>query len=70
MILDIIIPVITAFAVWLFSNFCFKCLIEKNSESHEPVTAFGKQYFFMTQVQIQNAVKAIILLEKNENGGS
>ena len=40
--------------------FSFKCWIEDKSKKGESFTAFGKNYFFMTQDQIQNACKSII----------
>lgn len=53
-----------AIIAWLVTNYSFKCFIEKASLKMRPVEAFDKTYFFMTQDQIQNAVKAVYKLEK------
>ena len=55
---------ITSIIVWLASAFSFKCYIETQSKKREPTKAFGINYFFMTQDQIQETVKAIFLTEK------
>lgn len=56
--------IITAIAVWLTMCADYKCFIVKMSKESKPFEAFGTNYFFMTQDQIQKAVKAIYLLEK------
>lgn len=53
---------IIAYFVTLLS---FQSYIEKKSLENKPHSAFGKLYWFMTQDQIQNAVKSIILMEKH-----
>lgn len=51
--------------MYFVTGFAFMCRIESDSKSNKPFKAFGKVYFFMTQDQIQKAVKAIILFEKS-----
>ncbi len=51
---------ITVIVMWIFRDLAFKCYIEKMSKEQKPTLAFGKNYFFMTQDQVQNACKSII----------
>lgn len=61
----ILIAIAAAALAMIIMIFCFQCYIEDKSEKLEPHHAFGKTYFFMTQDQIQNACKSIILMEKH-----
>lgn len=57
--------VITAIVVWLGTLICFRWHIEISSENNKGTVLNGKTYFFMTQDQIQKAVKAVYLIERH-----
>lgn len=54
-----------AFIAWIVTLICLRWHIEIQSESGKGTEIGGKVYFFMTQDQIQNAVKAIYLIEQS-----
>jgi len=60
-----LIVIVTAIITWLIMCYCFMTFVKDKSANNEPIKISGKTYFFMTQDQIQNAVKAIFLLEKS-----
>lgn len=64
-ILSPLIGLVIGFLIgWFVMTLLFMKGVESGSINCEPINIFGKQYFFMTQDQIQNAVRAIIGLEQ------
>ena len=60
MIIYILTIAITIIITYLFALFSFRCYVEVSSKKREPFKAFGTNYWFMTQDQIQKAVSSIV----------